>query len=364
MFDRPMHALILAGGSGTRLWPYSRRARPKQLLPLLGDTTLLQDTVARIAPLIPPERVWVLTSTEYVTDTRAQLPQVPADQVVAEPLALGTAAAVGLGATLLAARDESATLAVLSADHVIQPAAAFREDLDRAAAVAADGWLVTFGIQPLGPETGYGYIEMGEALAGQPAGRRIARFVEKPDAATAARYVAGGRHLWNSGIFVWRADSILAAFRRHLPALSARLAEIAALANAGPAALAEGLPEVWQRISDRTTIDYGIMERSDRSACLPARFAWNDVGSWAAVAEVLGAASPGEEPILVGDAWAEDCRGLLVLGRGERLVAAVGLTDLVIVDTPDALLVCHRDQAQQVKRIVERLAAAGREDVL
>jgi mannose-1-phosphate guanylyltransferase len=357
MTNRALYALILAGGSGTRLWPYSRRRHPKQLLPLLGDRSLLQATVDRLEPMVRPDHVLVLTSTDYVDAVRAQLPRVPAQQVVAEPEALGTAAAVGLGVALVAARDPGAVMAVLPADHVITPPAAFLGNLVQAAELAADGWLVTFGIRPTAPETGYGYISLGEALVGHAAGFRVAEFVEKPGPATAAEYVAGGKHLWNSGMFVWRADVMHAEIGRHLPALAERVDELAALAAAGPDAFAAGLGAVWAGIAVRTTIDYGVMERSDRAVCLPAEFAWSDVGSWAAVADAL-ATVPGDPAanVLVGPhVVAVDTRGSLVLARGGRLVATVGVDDLVVVDTADALLVCRRDRAQDVRQVVAHL---------
>lgn len=361
-----VHVMILAGGVGSRLWPYSRRARPKQLLSVGGDDTLLQATVGRLAGAVPPERVWVLTNAEYVAMAREQLPGVPAEQIVGEPEPLGTAAAVGLGAALIGATRPDAVIAVLTADHVIAPAAAFQDALARGVEAARAGYLVTFGIRPTAPETGYGYVELGEPLPGGAPGdagavRAVRRFVEKPDRATAERYLADGNYAWNGGMFVWRADVIRAAIAGFLPGLGGCLNEIAALAARG-ADLAAALPDVWRRIPERTTIDYGVMERSERVACVPAAFAWSDVGSWDAFAALLPADEVGNR--VVGRHVGLGSRGCLVFAPSGRLIATIGLEDVVVVDVGDAVLVAPLDRVQEVRAIVARLEAAGDDALL
>jgi len=361
-----VHVLILAGGVGSRLWPYSRRAQPKQLLPLAGDHSLLQATLGRLAGVIPPERVWVVTNAEYAAAVREQLPGVPADQVIGEPEPLGTAAAVGLGAALIQARQPDAVMVVLTADHVISPASAFQDALARGVAAARRGHLVTFGIRPAAPETGYGYIELGDPLPDEPPGdpdavRAVRRFVEKPDRATAERYVAAGNYAWNGGMFVWRVAVIRAALQRFLPGLSARLDEISQVV-AGGGDLARELPAIWSRIPDRTTIDYGVMERSDRVACVPATFAWSDVGSWDALADLLPADADGNR--VLGRHLGIDSSDCLVFAPSGRLIATIGLAGIAIVDTGDALLVSPRDRVQEVREIVARLRDQGEERLL
>jgi len=361
-----LYALILAGGSGTRLWPFSRQRRPKQLLSLIEGGSMLQATIARLAPLVPPERVFVLTNMEYVDEARSQLPDVPPAQVVGEPAALGTAPAAALGAALVRPRDPNAVLFMLPADHVIAPAEAFRDVLHHAALVAEDGWLVTFGVQPSGPESGYGYIELGEPLAGEGEAYRVTRFVEKPDHATAVQYLADGRYKWNSGMFAWTVETIFAEIEHHLPVLGAQMADMTTLAGAPSGTGAPDFPrrlaEIWAHVTDRTTIDYGIMEQSDRVACIQAAFQWSDVGSWSALMDVLE--SDAAANVVVGEHLGIDTVRSLVFARGGRLVTTVGIEDLVVVDTPDALLVCQKDRAQDVKRIVDRLGELGEERLL
>lgn len=410
-----LHAVILAGGSGTRLWPLSRRQRPKQLLRLFGQDSMLRVTADRLAGMVPPERTWVLTNAEYVAEVRSQLPEVPAEQIVGEPVALGNAAAVGLGVALVASRDPGATMAVLTADHVIRPMAAFQASLAKAVGAAASGRLVTFGIKPTRPDTGLGYVEIGAPLqpgaevegagcgedgaggkggedgaggeddAGDAGGEggaggkggeggeddaggedgagavEVLRFVEKPDQATAERYVESGRFLWNSGMFVWRVDAIRRAYTQHLPGTSAVLEAMCTALGAGRC-VGDVLAEHWASIPDRTTIDYGIMEREPSVACVPADFEWRDVGSWDALANLLDPDAQGNRT--AGDNALVDVRDSLIMSRGDRMVTAIGLREVAVIDTGDALFVCPLERAHEVREIVSKLREVGRDDLL
>jgi mannose-1-phosphate guanylyltransferase len=329
---------------------------------LIGDETMLQATVRRLQPLIPPERILVLTNAEYVYDVVQQLPELPPEHIIGEPEAIGTAPAAGLGAAVAAAEDPQATVVVLPADHVISPVEELHAALLRAAEAARDGWLVTFGLVPAFPATGYGYIEVGEEHAGASTANRVVRFVEKPDLDDARRYVADGRYYWNSGMFAWRVDAFAAECRRLLPRLADSIDDMVQLARGPACDFSRHLPQLWAGIEDRTTIDYGIMESSDNVACVMTKLEWSDVGSWAALHGLLPEDSDGN--VIVGEHIGLDTSSCIVYGRGDRVIATLGVDDLVIVDTPDALLVCQRDKAQDVKRIVEALRESGRTDLL
>jgi mannose-1-phosphate guanylyltransferase len=345
------HAVIMAGGGGTRLWPASRRRRPKQLLPLgRGGESLLAATWRRLEAVVGAERVWVVTAADQAAGVAAELPRLPPANLVAEPAARNTAAAIGLAALAVRARDPDATIAALPADHHIADEPAYREVVARALAVAGDeDAIVTVGIQPTGPETGFGYLEPG---APGPGGtRRVARFVEKPDRATAEDYVARG-FLWNGGMFFFRAARILAELERHLPRLAAGLAEIAA----APETLARVYPSV-----PAISIDYGVMEKTSGILLLPGAFGWNDVGSWTALAETH--AADGDGNVCAGEVVAFEARDNIVSSDG-GLIALVGVSGLCIVRSGDAVLVVPRARAQDVREIVRRLEAAGRDPYL
>lgn len=343
-----MYALILAGGSGTRLWPHSRSARPKQFLSLKGGVTMLQETVNRVLPLVPLRQIIVATGAAYAEIVAEQLPELPRENLLIEPCGRGTAPCIGLAAMQLRRRDPGAVMAVLSADHQIERPRVFREQLAIAERMAAQGHLVTLGITPTAPATGYGYIERGGLLhqEGGHAVYRVQRFVEKPDLPTATRYVESGSFVWNAGMFVWRADRILEELERHRPRLAFDLAAIDAAAETPHAQAA--METIWPDIED-VAIDVAVMERTERAVVIPADIGWSDVGDWAALAEVLPQDTDGNATI--GTTLSIDTRNTLIYGNG-RLVATIGVEDLVIVDTHDVVLVCPRSRVQDVKAMV------------
>jgi mannose-1-phosphate guanylyltransferase len=358
-----LHAVILAGGSGTRFWPLSRVKKPKQFLALVTDETLIAETHKRIAPLCRPEDRWVVCGKDHVPGVRAALPGLLESRMIAEPAARNTAPAIGLAALLVHAVDPDATLVVLPSDHHIALPEEFRAAIERAAAACQGGDLLTIGIRPTRPETGYGYLRRGAAREG--GAWAVEAFVEKPDGPTAARYLQDSAYSWNAGIFVFRADAILAAIERHLPALHAGLQTISAALRGGAAEGEAVIAQVFPRLAS-ISIDYGVMEPESHSthkiALVPGDFGWSDVGSFAALPEVRALDARGNA--LSGDALAVDCDDSVVLAEGGRLVAAVGLRGLCIIDAGDALLVVPRDRAQDVRAVVDALKAAGRTDKL
>jgi mannose-1-phosphate guanylyltransferase len=353
-----LYVLVLSGGAGTRLWPLSRRDRPKQFLELLGERSLLQDTVDRVAEFVPSERIFVVAPPEHRALIHEQLPDMPADHLVAEPYPRGNAAAVGLAMAALSAFDPDAVVAVLPSDHVVADRGQFRKVLIAATAAAERGHLVTLGITPERADTGFGYIEAGDKLdiEGPVEVHAVKRFVEKPKRDAAERMVAAGGHYWNAGMFVWRVEEILRAYERHLPKTAAA---ITALRDAiGSPRYESVLAEVWEE-TDRTTVDYGIAEKADNVAVVPAAIGWQDVGSWARLAEIV---SKGQN-WASGDLVAEGSSDTYVWAPG-KMVALIGVEGLVVVDTPDALLVTRKDASEDVKTVVDRLKREQREDLL
>jgi mannose-1-phosphate guanylyltransferase len=361
---RYMYAAILAGGSGTRLWPLSTKAHPKQFLRLPGPGTMMQETAVRIAPLVPMESLYVVTFSAYADDVAEQLPGLSRGQIVSEPAGRGTAASIGLAATLIAARDPNAIMGVFSADHAIADPAGFRIALTFAETLASHGHLVTLGISPTYPETGYGYIRYGGLLTHRNGlgAHIVEQFVEKPKRHTAEEYLREGCYVWNSGIFVWRVDRILEELRRHTPVIADVLDEIYAAAERANGAVTPEvdavIQSVWSRLQDNITIDYGVMERASDIAVIPISVGWNDIGSWAQAATLFPSDASGN--IILGldaDSHIESqTRDTLVLSTTGRLIATAGVEGLVIVDTADGLLVCSREQAQLVKELAEYAA--------
>ena len=357
-----MHILILAGGVGSRLWPRSRQAVPKQFLDLTGGETMIQTTVRRIAPLVSPEQIFVATGERYVSLVREQLPQLPPENIIAEISGKNTAPAIGLGALHIARQDPQATMAVLTADHLIPNETAFRAALQAAAAVAQTGKLVTLGITPTAPETGYGYIHRGETIGTffDQQVYRVRQFLEKPNLPTAQKFFNSGEYYWNSGMFIWKTDVLFSQLGEHMPQLTAQLQQLrsALFENPNPAEVAA----IWDAITPQS-IDFGLMEKAADVAVVPLDAGWNDVGSWAALYDELAQSAGENVAVNTEQLLAIDSHGLLVHGGG-KLVATIGVDDLVIVETDDALLVCARDRAQDVKKIVEQLKKEGKQTYL
>jgi mannose-1-phosphate guanylyltransferase len=344
-------AVIMAGGSGTRFWPLSRKAWPKQFLALAdSDESLLQATVRRIEGLIPSERILVVTSEQHAEATRAQLPNLPAANVLGEPAARNTAACVAWAAAHVSALSPSAVMAVLPADPHIGDEPAYRALLKRAAAAAESGGLVTIGVAPTRPETGYGYIESGAEL--ESGVLRVQRFVEKPDLARAREFVNDSRFLWNSGMFFFRVDAILAEFERQLPELHTfARGYTASFGRADAQAYVQARYAGLKAIS----IDHGIMEHARDMRVVPGSFGWFDIGSWTTAYELADKDAAGNA--VLGEASVIDSERCYVRTRSGRLVALIGVEDLVVVDTEDALLIMPRERAQDVRRVVDDLAS-------
>ena len=358
-----MYAVIMAGGGGTRLWPLSRRARPKPFLPLVGSESLFQATVRRLAPLIEPADVYVVADEVQLPLVRQQVPALPADHLLGEPVGRNTAAAIALAA-LLIERPADEVMVVLPADHRVRDEAAFRAALASAAETAADGSLVTLGVVPTGPATGYGYIVAAREETGVPevgAARRVSRFVEKPTRERAQQLLADPAGVWwNAGIFVWRRDAVLSALERHAPEVIGPLR--AGLATGDPPA------RIYVDLPARS-IDYALMEPASVEGgvrVVPVDAGWSDVGDWKALHAELAAALPAGAAGVVAVGRAEDLGSsdILVYSAGGRLVVTVGLRDTIVVDTPDVILVCNAERTQDVRAIVERLAAAKEDEYL
>lgn len=348
----PKVAVVMAGGRGTRFWPRSRTSRPKQFLSIVGEETLLHQTVARLDGHFLPEHIFIVTTADLAEETRRMLPEIPAENVLVEPEGRNTAPCLALALVEIERRIPKGVMVVLSADHWIGDPDLFIEDVE--AAVKHAAWereLVVFGIRPTYPETGYGYIE----AEGQGPVLKVKAFREKPPMEVALQYLGSGRHFWNAGLFVWTLEDFRAELERHAPGV---LKPLDAWVEAGadpaqlPAAYGQ-LPEV--------AIDVALMEKADHVAVVPTRFRWSDVGSWPAAMEFHE--PDGEGNVVKGETILLDTHHCAFFG-GRRLIAASGIRDLIVVDDEDALLICHRDKAQSVKKIVERLKAEGREDLL
>ena len=345
----------MAGGGGTRLWPASRKLRPKQFLPMLaGGETLLGATVARVQGVVPPERILIVTAADQVDEVRRTAPSVPRENIVIEPQARNTAPCIGLGALEVLRRDPAGVMAVLPSDQWIRDTAAFRAAVERALDVARGGAIVTIGIVPSHPETGFGYLELGDKT--ERDARVVERFVEKPDRATAEKYVAGERHLWNSGMFFFAARRLIEAVRRHMPELGELLHAI----EKQPERVGELYPQ-----APSVSIDYGVMEKLPHGDvfCVPGDFGWNDVGSWSALGELRPSDESGNT-LATEHSVTIDARGNILYGGGKKIIAAVGVDDLVIVATDDAVLVMPKSKAQQVRDVVKALETTNRKEFL
>ena len=355
------YALIMAGGGGTRLWPLSRRQRPKQMLALVGDDSLFRVSVTRLAPIFPPERIFVVTGQSQVADLRADVPELPEENFIVEPFGRDSGPAAALGVAHISSIDPGAVIAILTADHHIADEAGFAQALRAAYDVANQNYILTLGIEPTFPATGFGYIQRANQLATVEALPvfQSGGFKEKPKPKTAQQFLDSGMYYWNSGMFIWSAKQALAEFERQQPELYAELNRIQAAF--GSAAYHETIVRAWEDMP-KISLDYAVMERAERMAMIPVDIGWNDIGSWAAVYEVL--ASVEGENIKRGEGRLADIDTQGMLVNSDRLVVTIGLEDLVVIDTDDVLLVCRRDNAQDVKQAVQYMKDNGLEAYL
>lgn len=350
-----LHAVIMAGGAGTRFWPASRNHRPKQLLNLAGQRTMIQATVDRLQGLIPADRVTIVTSELLVDAIAQQLPDLPRDAILGEPCKRDTAPCIALAAGLVAQRDPDGIMVVLPADHVIQPVEAFQQALREAADIVHEQpeCLVTFGVPPTFPATGYGYIEQGERLAGHRA-YRVRTFREKPQLEVAQQYVAAGHFYWNAGIFVWRAATILKALQQYEPEMARLAAKIAS--SGGSPQFAEVFRQTFAEIRGKS-IDFAVMEQYPLVAVVPAEFQWDDVGNWQSLARTRGTDEQGNT--IVGRHLGLNTTNSIVRSEGDHLIVTLGMQDCIVVHTPDATLVASKADEEALRKIVPQLRELG-----
>jgi len=358
------YAVIMAGGGGTRLWPLSRRNRPKQMLSLDGDRSLFQVAVDRLQGVFPLERIMVMTVEDQVPALQSQVPEIPAGNFLLEPMPRGTASVVGYAAAALNLKDPGSVMAVLTADHIIGNLKLFQQLLTAAYQVAGEGYLVTLGITPSFPATGYGYIRQGKEL-GKYQGMevyQVREFTEKPDQEQAQKMVASGEYSWNSGMFIWQTQAILEEIKRQMPDLDSKLSLIKEAWDTPE--WEETIRRVWPEIEPQT-IDFGIMENARQVAVIPAGdLDWNDVGSWEALFDLLPADENGN--IVQGsDHLSLETTGTIVHGKeNPRTVVTIGVKDLIVVDTGEILLICDRSHAQDVRQVVKQLEESGKTDLI
>lgn len=350
------YALIMAGGGGTRLWPMSRAETPKQLLPLIEEHSMFRVSVERLAPLFPPDHVYIVAGERYIEALREHAPNVPSENFIVEPFGKDSGAAALLGITHIARRDPDATVALLTADHHIADKDGFHRALQAAYALAQDDYIATLGISPSLPSTAFGYIQRGKLLRVQDGLRcyQSLGFTEKPDTATAVRFIRSGEYSWNSGMFIWKTARALAEFEQQQPAMRDLMRQLAP--TIGTPDYAPTLAHVWEEIT-RISIDYAVMERAEKMVVIPIDIGWSDVGSWDALFDVLNLDENGNG--FKGGASnriAIDTKNTLIYS--DKLVVTIGVEELVIVDTGDALMICRKDRAQDVKRVVSALRDA------
>ncbi|HVB24830.1 MAG TPA: sugar phosphate nucleotidyltransferase [Ktedonobacteraceae bacterium] len=347
-----LHAVILAGGSGTRLWPLSTPQFPKQFLPLPSGKSMIQETLVRVEPLITPERSWVVTGRNMAELVHEHLPTVPLSHILGEPMGRNTAPALCWISAIIAQQDPQAIMASLHADAAITKAEALRQSLQLAYKLAERGYLVTLGIKPTLPETGYGYIRFSSGVVDEDSGLQAfksERFVEKPNLATAQSYLADGHYVWNSGMFIWKVETILAEFREHLPELTRKIERIVA-ARGTPDERAV-LDELWPTLTT-VAIDTGIMEKTKKLVVIPVDLGWNDVGNW----EQYGTLFPADEQGIraVGAHVSLASQNIFVYNNSKHPVYTIGLEDVIVVEMDDKTMICHKDHVQLVKELAER----------
>lgn len=356
-----LNILIMAGGRGERFWPLSRIETPKQLLNLTGNGSMIQETVARVRELTPPSHIYIVTQQSYAQAIGEQLPDLPKENIIIEPEGKNTAPCIGLASLIIESNDPDGTMAVLASDHMIKNPVLFREILKTGADVAQKtGGIVTLGIRPDRPDTGYGYIKLGQSLSGTASLYKVERFTEKPNQETAEEFMKSGKYLWNSGMFIWKTATIRSLIHQYLPDLHEGLEIIKKALNTPDYSLI--LKQEYQKF-EKISIDYGIMERASEVYVLPAAIGWDDVGSWTSLNRIYDPDDQGNV-ILGENVTAIDAHDCIIASSGKKLLAAVGVRDLICVETEDAVLLCPKHRAQDIKLILEKLRKDGKEQYL